>query len=54
MNQYDGAKTRVIVDLELSEEFDSKVGMYQGSVLSPFVFADVVDVVIEFARGCSK
>ena len=26
------------------------MGMYHGSVLSPFVFAVVVDVVIEFAR----
>ena len=27
-----------------------KVGMHQGSVLSPFIFAVVVDVVAEFAR----
>ena len=39
---------------ELSEEFEVKVGMHQGSVLLPFLFALVVDVVTEFARGCAK
>ena len=38
------------VDSELSEEFEVKVGMHQGSVLSPFIFAVVVDVVTQFAR----
>ena len=33
---------------ELSEEFQVKVGMHQGSVLSPFRFVVVVDVVTEF------
>ena len=47
---YEGAKIRVIVDSELSEEFEVKVGVHQGSVLSPFLFAVVVDVVTEFAR----
>ena len=47
---YEGAKTRVRVDCELSEEFEVNVGMYQGSVLSPFLFAVVVDVVTELAR----
>ena len=37
-------------DSELSEEFEVKVGMHQGSVQSPFLFAVVVDVVTEFAR----
>ena len=50
MSLYEGAKTSVRVDSELSEEFDVKVGMHQGSVLSPFPFAVVVDVVTEFAR----
>ena len=40
------------VDSELLEEFEVKVGMLQGSVLSPFLFAGVVDVVTEFAREC--
>ena len=35
---YEGAKTMVRVDSELSEEFEAKVGMLQRSVLSPFLF----------------
>ena len=38
------------MDSELPEEFEVKVGMHQGSVLSPFCSAVAVDVVIEFAR----
>ena len=38
------------MDSELSEEFEVNVGMYQGSVLSPFLLAVVVDVVTEFVR----
>ena len=45
MRLYEGAKTRVSVDSELSEEFEVKVGMYKESVLSPFLFAVEVDVV---------
>ena len=45
-----GGKMRVRVDSELSEEFEVKVGMHLGSVLSPFLFAVVVDVVTAFAR----
>ena len=39
MSLYEGAKTRVRVDSELSEEFEVKVGMQQGSMLSPFLLA---------------
>ena len=49
MSLYEGAKTKFGEDSELSEEFEVKVGMLQGSVLSPFLFAVVVDVVTEFA-----
>ena len=38
------------MDSELSEEFLVEVGMHQGSVLLPFLFALVVDVVTELAR----
>ena len=34
---YDGAKTRVRVGSVYSEEFEVKVGVHQGSVLSPLV-----------------
>ena len=30
------------------------MGMHQGNVLSQFLFAAVVDIVTEFARGCAK
>ena len=50
MSLYEGAVTKVRVDSELSEEFEVKVEIHQGSVLSPFLFVVVVDVVTEFAR----
>ena len=37
MGLYEGVKTRIRVDSELSEEFEVKEGMHQGSVLSPFL-----------------
>ena len=40
-------ETRVRVDSELLDEFEVK---HQGFVLSPFLFAEVVDVVAKFAR----
>ena len=39
MRLYEGAKTRVSVNCELSEEFEAKVGMHQAYVLSPFLSA---------------
>ena len=53
MSLYEGTKTRVRVDSELSEQFEVKVGMHHGSVLLPFLFAMVVDVT-EFTRGYIK
>ena len=50
MSLYDGAKTRVRVGSAYSEEFKVKVGVHQGSVLSPLLFAIVVDVITENAR----
>ena len=38
MSLYEGAKTRVRVYSELSDEFEVKVQMYQVSVLSPSIF----------------
>ena len=37
--------------LELSEEFEEKVGAHQGSVLSLFFFPIVVDVITESVRN---
>ena len=50
MSLYEGMKTMVRMDSELSEEFEVKVRMHQGSMLSPFLSAVVEDVVTEFAK----
>ena len=50
MSLCNGAKTRVRVGSAYSEEFKVKVGVHQGSVLSPLLFAIVVDVITENAR----
>ena len=50
MSMYKGAKTRVEVEGGHSEEFDVGVGVHQGSVLSPFLFSIVVDVLSEDGR----
>ena len=47
MSLYGGAKTRVRVGSAYSEEFKVKVGVHQRSVLSPLLFATVVDVIAE-------
>ena len=51
MSLYEGATTRVRVGLELCEEFDVKVGVKLGFVLSPLVFAIVVEVVLESVKN---
>ena len=51
MSFYEGAKTRVRVGLELSKEFEVKVGVHQEPVLLPLVFAIVVDVVTKNVRN---
>ena len=51
MSLYEGAKIRVRVDSELSEELEVEVGINQGSVLSPFLIAVAVNIVTEFVRG---
>ena len=44
MSMYDRAKTRVRVGSAYLEEFQVKVGVHHGSVLSPLLFAIVVDM----------
>ena len=48
---YEGTKTRIRGDSVLSEEFEVKMGMYQGSVLSPFLFPVVVDDVTQLEKN---
>ena len=50
MSLYDGAETRVRMESAHSEEFKAKIGVDQASVLSPLMFAIVVDVITEKAR----
>ena len=50
MSLYDGVRTRVRVGSTCLDEFEVKVGVHQGSVLSPLLFAIIVTVIIEKAR----
>ena len=47
---YEGAKTRVRVGLELSEEFEVKVGVHKGFAFLPLPFAIMVDVITDQRR----
>ena len=50
MSLYHRAKTKVLVGSELSEESVVQVGVHQGSVLWPLLFAIAVDVISEKSR----
>ena len=47
MEMYKEVLSRVSVEGEDSKEFAVRVGLHQGSVLSPFIFAVVMDVMTE-------
>ena len=47
---YDGAKTTVRSTAGLTEEFKVGVGLHQGSALSPFLFAIILDKLTEDIR----
>ena len=51
MSSYDDAKTRMRVGSAYSKEFEVKVGVHQGFGMSLLLFAIVVDVITENARG---
>ena len=51
MALYTEACTVVRMDAGLSESFEVKGGLHQGSVLSPLLFAAVMDVVSSKARS---
>ena len=51
MTLYTEACTVVRTDVGLSENFEVKVGLHQGSVLNPMLFAAVMDVVSSDARS---
>ena len=53
MSLYEGCKTAVLVDRELSSSFSVKVGVHQGSALSPLLFIMVMDVLTEDVRDGS-
>ena len=42
---YQGARTTIRTVHGKTEEFEVKVGLHQGSALSPFLFAIVIDVL---------
>ena len=47
---YKGAKTRIQVGGRYSKKLDVGVGVHQGSVLSPFLYSIVVDILSEDGR----
>ena len=53
MSLYEGCKTAVLVDGEPSSSFSVKVGIHQGSALSPLLFIMVMDVLTEDVRDGS-
>ena len=50
---YNGANCRIRVNGKLGQPFDVKVGLHQGSVLSPLLFIIVLEALSkEFRTGC--
>ena len=51
MEMYTNIKTSVKVECTRSQPFDAKVGVYQGLILSPVLFALVMDEVTKEIKG---
>ena len=50
---YENAKSKVRLNEKFSEEFNIKVGVHQGAVLSPLLFIIVLEALSrEFRTGC--
>ena len=43
MSLYEGARMKVKIGAGMSEAFDVNVGVHQGTVLSPFLIAIIMD-----------
>ena len=53
LSLYKGCKTPASVNEELSSSFSMKVGVHQGSALSPLLFVMVIDLQTEDVRSGS-
>ena len=49
-DMYEGSKTVVGCAAETTESFKVKVGLHQGSTLSPFLFAVIMDKITDKVR----
>ena len=49
-DMYEGSETMVRCAVETTERFKVKVGLHQGSTLSPFLFAVIMDRLTDEAR----
>ena len=43
---YDNSKSAVLVDGQMSDDFDVTTGVLQGDVLAPFLFITILDFVM--------
>ena len=50
-DMYEGSETAVRCAVETTESFKVKVGPHQGSVLSSFLFAVIIDRLTDEVRG---